>query len=153
MCTKRKIYYLHFCTPHICIFLVICTYSMFTLSYKKILQVYCLDSVSSGYSCYTCLHKYCMAYTIWHLVVIVRYYIALIIVFSGDTLERKRKLLLECLGLIFLPAFWTFSIFRTFFLKSGMLRARIKSADSVSTLHGRAGIEESLLQWRKRISF
>ena len=29
-------------------FLVICTYSMFTLSYEKILQVYCLDSVLSG---------------------------------------------------------------------------------------------------------
>ena len=40
-------------------FLVIRTYSMFTLSYKKILQVYCLDSVSSGipihYSCTVCI--------------------------------------------------------------------------------------------------
>ena len=29
-------------------FLVICAHSMFTLPYKKILQVYCLDCVSSG---------------------------------------------------------------------------------------------------------
>ena len=40
-------------------FLGIRTYSMFTLSYKKILQVYCLDSVSSGipihYSCTVCI--------------------------------------------------------------------------------------------------
>ena len=34
-CTKRKRYYRHFCTPHIFIFLVICTYLMFTLSYEK----------------------------------------------------------------------------------------------------------------------
>ena len=44
----RKRYCLHFCTPHLFIF-VIRTYSMFTLSYEKILQVYCLDSVSSGF--------------------------------------------------------------------------------------------------------
>ena len=42
MHTKRKIYYRHFCTPHIF------TYSTFTLSCEKILLVYCLDSVSSG---------------------------------------------------------------------------------------------------------
>ena len=48
-CTERKRYYLHFSTPRILIFLGICTYSMFTLSHKKILQVYCLDSVSSEF--------------------------------------------------------------------------------------------------------
>ena len=50
MCTKRKRCYLHFSAPYNFIFWAIRIYFMFTLSYEKILQVYCLDSVSSGSS-------------------------------------------------------------------------------------------------------